>query len=254
MTDRPKVYEHKFFLTAGECNACGELPVALAVERMIEVATFHANILGIGYAHLHPLGVGWVLSRIGFELQKTPVINDHFIIATWIESWNRLYSERCYRFSDAQGNVFGWGRSIWAIIDINTRQVAEMSRMEDCRIDECIAGPLENPMARMRNHRPVPEVTEQKSFEVCFSDLDFNRHVNSARYIEHILNMWKLSHFDKYRIDRFEISYRHECLEGQIIDIKTHQPAPELAAVQLERDGDIVVTSSISFEERKKND
>ena len=43
---------HKYFLTAGESDAEGRMPLTLVAERIIEVATEHANSLGIGYATL----------------------------------------------------------------------------------------------------------------------------------------------------------------------------------------------------------
>ena len=55
-------HTHDYFLTAGECDATGHMPVQLLVSRVIEVATEHANSLNIGYANLQPRGIAWVLS------------------------------------------------------------------------------------------------------------------------------------------------------------------------------------------------
>lgn len=62
--NRPTEYTHKYTLTAGESNACGRMPLTLVTERIIEVATEHANALGIGYAALITRNIGWVLSRL----------------------------------------------------------------------------------------------------------------------------------------------------------------------------------------------
>ena len=50
--ETPKEYIHRYFLTAGECNAQKEMSISLLTQRVIEVATEHANILGVGYADL----------------------------------------------------------------------------------------------------------------------------------------------------------------------------------------------------------
>ena len=67
---------HKFFLTAGECDAEGRMPLTRVAERIIEVATEHANALGIGYAALIKKNLGWVLSRLSIEMKRFPGINE----------------------------------------------------------------------------------------------------------------------------------------------------------------------------------
>ena len=81
-------------LTAGESDAEGRMPLTLLTERLIENATEHANALGIGYADLLPLGIGWVLSRVSVEMTSWPAINEAYTVTTWIESYNRRFSER----------------------------------------------------------------------------------------------------------------------------------------------------------------
>ena len=57
-----KEYSQTFVLSAGECNPQGELSVPMLIERVIEVATAHANAWGVGYerliAELHNHHVG----------------------------------------------------------------------------------------------------------------------------------------------------------------------------------------------------
>ena len=57
-------YLNSYQLTAGEAGPLSRMPLTLVVERVIEVATEHANALNIGYARLLTHGIGWVLSRI----------------------------------------------------------------------------------------------------------------------------------------------------------------------------------------------
>lgn len=243
-SNKKPMYEATFFLTAGESNARGEMSWSLIVERVIEIATRHANHLGIGYANLAPHGVGWVLSRLGVQMIRVPKINEHYTIATWVENWNRLYSERCFRFSDSDGNVIGWGRSIWAIIDVASRRAVDLS-MIDTEIP--MDHGMECPMPRLRNHGAVTEPTRSSQTVFRFTDLDFNRHVNTVRYVERVLNQWSLSVYDRKRVDVFEIAFKHECLEGQTVDIHVKEHDENSATVALERNGEVVVTSALHF-------
>lgn len=241
--EKKLIFTNEYFLTAGECNARGEMPVTLIAERIIEVATNHANHLGIGYADLTARNAGWVLSRMGFEMLYTPRINERYSVTTWVESWNRSFSERCFRFADSEGKTIGWARTIWAAIDFDTRRPVDLHQFAEASE---IAVEEECGMPKLGKHGPV-EPTEVIDLKFKFMDLDFNRHVNSVRYIEHILNLWPLSHYDAYRIDRFEISYRHECLAGEEVELRADKIEAGRGAVEIVRGGERVVSSIIGF-------
>ena len=74
MTKQPQ-YSHSYILTAGESDAEGRMPLTLVTERVIEVATEHANALNIGYDALIKKNIGWVLSRLSIEMLRYPRIN-----------------------------------------------------------------------------------------------------------------------------------------------------------------------------------
>ena len=50
----------------------------------------------------------------------------------------------------------------------------------------------------------------QESYKVKYSDIDINGHLNSIKYIEHLLNMFDLNMFKDNFIRRFEIAYISE--------------------------------------------
>ena len=51
------------------------------------------------------------------------------------------------------------------------------------------------------------------------SDIDLNRHVNSTRYVELILNQMNLADFDDYFLSRFEIEYRREAHYNDTVEV-----------------------------------
>lgn len=55
-------FSRSFFLSAGEVNAEGEMSLPLLVSKIIDIATAHANSLGIGNPSMAAMNRGWVLS------------------------------------------------------------------------------------------------------------------------------------------------------------------------------------------------
>lgn len=205
-----------YLLTAAECGAQGSITPALMTERIIEIATQHANLLHIGYADLSKHNIGWVLSRMSLRMEQWPRYNKHFTIQTWIEDVNRLYSTRCMRILDDNGNTIGEARTIWAAINTATRTPADISILD---LDKLILGTDGITVPRPGRIPPCGQDAVRTSYTWRYSDIDINRHVNSVRYIETILDVWSLEHFDTHRIAHIDIIYQHECLFGEEVDV-----------------------------------
>ena len=124
-----KEYKQSFYLSAGECNPQAEMPLTLLMNRIIEVATNHANSWGVGYARLIEDGQGWVLSRVTIEMERYPRVDEWYSLTTWIEDYNRHFSQRNMEIADNDGNVIGYARTIWVVINLNTRESVDISKL-----------------------------------------------------------------------------------------------------------------------------
>lgn len=240
------VYSHEYFLAAGSTNASGEMPITLLTARIIEVATEHANLLNIGYSRLTALGIGWVLSRLSIEMKRMPGINETYSLTTWIEDWNRLYSDRCMVIKDGKGEVLGYVRTVWVAIDIEKRTAADLSVLN---ADSLKSPDIECPIAKQRKMLPVSEPQHTTPIRFRYCDLDFNRHINSVRYIEHILNQWDLEFFDRHKITRFDIAYLQECHYGDNANLAM-KDIDGTWHVDITHESGRAVAAAIRFEDR----
>lgn len=77
MESNIKEYTQKFYLVAGDCNPEKELPLTMLMNRVIEIATVHANMWGIGYDALIKNNHAWVLSRVAVEMKRYPKVNEN---------------------------------------------------------------------------------------------------------------------------------------------------------------------------------
>lgn len=244
-------FSETYVLTAGESDANGRIPPTLVVERMIEAATLHANALGIGYQRLLADNLAWVLSRISYSLTRSPRINEEYTLTTWIESWNRLFSNRCFLFRGGDGEIIGGGHSVWAAIDIEHRTAADLTVLAEIAPadDEMVC-----PTSRPPRLRPIAadSVGRREEYRFAYTDLDFNRHVNSVRYIERILNLWPLSRYDREAVAELDIAYHHECLFGQLADLLVEQVDDLTDRVDIICEGQRAVSARLSWTPTKK--
>lgn len=247
-----KFYKHDFFLTAGECTPQKEMPLPLLVSRLIEVATEHANIWGVGYAKLIEDNQAWVLSRVTIEMTDYPHVNEAYTIQTWVEGYNRYFSQRNFEILDSKGKTLGFARTIWLVIDMTAREMVDISSLSyvisNIYDKEC---PIE-PQSRLK------AVTDARVSEHTFqyAETDINCHVNSVRYVELLLNQWNLNHYDEYRVKRFEIAYVKECLGGLTYSVAVNEDEPLDSKVEISHlvDGkqEVNCRSRFVWEKREK--
>ncbi len=243
-------YQNQYFLTAGECDAQAAMPLTLIVSRIIETATDHANSLGIGYANLISMNLGWVLSRLTIDIVNRPGINSPYTVTTWIEGFNRLFSDRCFEMADKDGTVFCRARSLWAAIDLEKRVAADLTVLDTAPM---INTERHSPVKRQERPSSPAVVTTERQYRFMFSDLDFYRHVNSVRYVETILNQWSLERYDRQEIERFEIAFNHECHYGDVVDIKSDDSDPMKSVLEITRDGVRVTAVKIFWRDKQDN-
>lgn len=228
--DVPAVLSQSFFLSAGETNAEQELSLSILTAKLIDIATTHANALGLGNPAMPNTHSGWVLSRLTIEMFEYPKVNTHYGVSTWVESWNRHFSERAFAITDASGREVGFARSIWMVLDTETHTNVSLDVLN---MPEDKIAPRECPIKKQKKHINLltPREAEDASGKFLiaepdffvhrfgYSDLDAYRHVNTVRYVSLLMNLYPLSEHDAKRVERMELSFLHEGGYNRPLDV-----------------------------------
>lgn len=183
-------------------------------NHMLNAADFHSNDRGFGMHYLNSIHRTWVLSRLVIEMEEMPKIYDEFYVETWVENVLRFFTNRNFRVEDKNGKTLGYGRSIWAMIDTETRQPTNIFEVKDGSIKEWIESEKVNPISQPSRVKMTPGAELCGEYIALYSDVDINGHVNSVKYIEHVLDLFPKERFQSHRIKRFEIAYVSESHAG----------------------------------------
>lgn len=236
-------FSRTFFVTPGLCNARRELPLPHLVSDIIELATDHANRLGIGFKVMTPKGVGWVLSRLTVSMKRYPRFNEHFTLTTWIEAWNRHFSVRDFAVETSAGEIIGYARTIWMVIDLKSHANAGTGVVS---LDPSLISPRECPIESTRRiSRKTPDEVRQYTFR--YTDIDFYSHVNTVRYIELLLNQFPLSRYIDSHVERIDVSFRHEARYGDTATIEIAEIESDRYAVNLLNENELLLEAQIGF-------
>ena len=241
-----KEFSKTYYLAAGECNPQGELPLTLLMTRIIEVATLHANSWGVGYERLIRDNQVWVLSRVAIEMTEYPRVNTNYKLTTWIEDYNRHFSQRNMRIDDENGTPLGYVRTIWMVIDMNTRASVDIEKLgyirENVSDSPC---PIE-PQSRLR---PI-EQGHAVDYTFGYMDCDFNRHVNTVRYLSLLMNMFDMDCYDHYFIRRMELSFIKETRYGETAQFVIDDSDPMESHMSITIEGDDHLRARFLWQER----
>lgn len=228
-----KKYTTEFFLTAAEVNSQREMPLSRLVTTIIDVATAHANRLGIGFDRMIREGISWVLSRLTIELEEPPTVNRSYRMTTWIENANRLFSDRNFEMTDAgTGRTVLRAHSTWMAVNMTTRRPGDLTPIwKDFDMIDGTPSGIDNG----GKINPLTDSDAELAYTFAVSDIDVNRHVTTRRYIDLITDLWPLDFYDRNRIARFEVAFKHEARYGETATARraTHADDPSVSDTQI---------------------
>lgn len=189
--------------------------VTSIISYMLNVAGTDAHSKGFGVDALQGHSFTWVLSRLAVDITTKPAQYEDVAIDTWVNEFNRLSSTRNFRMH-ANGMQVARGVSQWCMLNMESRQVVDMSLLKDvyerAMVDE--PSPISAPQ-RLRAIEPVATMSRP----VVYSDIDFNRHVNTLRYIDLIFDMLPLSVIEQNGGVRIDVNFIAEARYGEVMTV-----------------------------------
>jgi len=188
---------------------------ASVINYMLNVAGIDAHNKGFGVDVLQGQSVTWVLSRLAVEIDEQPRQYDNTTIDTWVNDFNRLSSTRNFRMRCGD-RVVASGVSQWCMFNMETRQAVDMSMLKDVYMRAMVDHP--SPIAMPARLRAIEPATTM-SRPVVYSDIDFNRHVNTLRYIDLIFDMLPLELIENNHGMRIDLNFLAEARYGETLSV-----------------------------------
>jgi len=178
---------------------------------------------GFGIDDLIKNGNTWVLSRLSIDMTRFPVLGENITIHTWIEENYDFMSDRKVVFYDEANNIIGTSSTIWAVLNIETRKpipLSGISGIETTPLGE--RGFDIDIAARIR----CTDSIEVETRNVRYSDLDFNNHVTSVKYIQWVYDAIGLETLKDKQFLSLVVNYQNEVLYGEKVSIRLSPTKP----------------------------
>ena len=213
-------YNYDFEVKYQEVDGRKKLRLFNLENYLLEVAGTVADDLGFGIQVLHPRGLTWILTRMSIEIWELPTHNDLIRFETWIESNAHMLSTRDYRIymkdsgdKSQDWRLIGQCKSIWAVLDMEKREIVNCFD-EPIFADSVDGEILEMPRVRMTT---IPEPSGCMEHRILYSDIDYNNHCNSCRYLQAMTDAYMPDYYGK-RV-RVDINYSKEITQGETMGV-----------------------------------
>ena len=189
--------------------------MAALTNILLTTAGYNADDNGFGMRRLNAAESSWVLLRFAIEMISFPEQYEQIHVETWIEEVGRASTTRNFCIRNEKQEIIGNACSIWAMIDMQTRRAKDLQTLEGIhQFANGIIGKIEKPIKLT-----TVDGTKLDGFNVKYSDIDINGHVNTMRYIEWISNCFSLETYSKKKVKRFEINFMNEMLFDDEVNI-----------------------------------
>ena len=216
-------------------------------NHLLRCASLHAGSHGFGYQDVMKNHHAWVLSRLVVELDEMPRSGQHYTVETWVSKIYRQFTDRLFSIVDDNGKAYGHAFSIWALIDVNSREPFDFASLDNEAFEKAVSAreiPIKGP-GRVR----VKSKDAVRTVKAYYSDLDINGHVNSIRYIQMILDLFSDEIYVQHKaVKRVEMSYCTESYCGETLYFFREDGEQGRSAVEVRKEnGEVVVKAAVEL-------
>jgi acyl-ACP thioesterase len=209
------IWQETFSVGFRDIDPSDRLTLGAIFDYFQEASINHAENLGVGRASMAQTGQIWILSRISVVLERRPRYRETITLRSWPRGTEKLFAIRDYDIQDASATPLVRGRSAWLILDMEKHRPLRPQAVVDKL-------PLNQGLDAL--HQGVPGLTTRVLTKVgerraAYSDIDYNRHVNNARYIQwiqDIIDPELLEHASHMRLD---VNYLQEIKGGETTEL-----------------------------------
>ena len=219
-------YTIEKIVTDTEADFARRLKLSSMFGYFQDIAAFHSAELNASVERLYKeLNVAWILLKVRVEIDEYPVLAEELYLDTWPQAPRALY-ERDYTIRRKTGEVLVRAASTWVIMNLGTREIKRDKFLDYNNIEIRKDRAVEKGVGRQRRIEGAKPVYEKR---INYSDVDYNGHVNNAKYIDFLVDAIPFEEHKKKEICAIDVYYVNELSpDSELI----------LAMSQMERDAD----------------
>jgi medium-chain acyl-[acyl-carrier-protein] hydrolase len=183
---------------------------------LLNSAWKHTIGTSYSYEQMSARNLVWVLSHIQIAIKRLPMWGEHITIETWGKRIVKFFALRDFAVTSQEGEKLISATSSWMILDRTSGRVQRFDPKSDVFPWQPEKEEIETDLER------IPELIDGRElarFRVLFSDIDVNRHVNSSKYLQWIIDSHSYEHLEATEVRSIELRFLSEALANDEVAV-----------------------------------
>lgn len=211
------VFEKDVAVMSSMVDAQGRMGIPAIFDLLMDLASEHAERLGVGFHAMAGHHAYWVAVRTRVRILERPALLERITARTWPGKPGMVKCDRFYRLS-RDGAVLAEGRTEWVGQDTDTGRVLKTDAYGyPAGLEHLPERVCQEPFTRFRE-QPAPEALCAQ-YTVGSRDIDLGRHMNNVAYVRLLLGTFSVAELEDMDIAEAEIAYSMACREGETLSI-----------------------------------
>ncbi|MBO5638632.1 MAG: hypothetical protein J5916_01875 [Oscillospiraceae bacterium] len=174
-----EIYTERLTLRSRDVDMFRHLRTSELFKLLQEASIRHTEQLGMGRDKTLDKGILWVLLMQRAEITRMPEYDERIVLRSWPGKTMHLLFPRFYSLETEAGEGLVKASALWGLVDAKTRKAVFPERygVEIAGMENGEEIDLPGPIRKL-------DCDREKRFEVPYSYVDLNGHMNNTRYFD----------------------------------------------------------------------
>ena len=185
------------------------------INFICDVGTRQSESVGGGIEYCTNNNCAWVFYKYDIKMFRYPMFGEKISLTTEPIGFKKFYGLRKYYIKDEKDKLIGEALALFFLINIEKRRPMRIQpeQYELYGVD----GDMDYDISMEKIERMQQE-QYKRIFDIRYSDIDSNRHVNNVKYIEWALEVIPMDVITNYELKRIKVNFEKETTYGNEIE------------------------------------
>ena len=182
------------------------------IDFICDVGTQQSESVGGGMEYCTNNNCAWVFYKYDIKMYRYPRFGEIISLSTTPVGFKKFYGLRKYVIRDDKNEIIGEALALFFLINIEKRRPMRIQKEQydfygvDGDVDYDIS---------MDKLERVEEEQYSKQFDIRYSDIDSNKHVNNVKYVEWAMEAVPIEVINDYQLTRIKVTFEKETTYGE---------------------------------------
>lgn len=231
-------YQKKYEINYYDVDYNLQCKLSSIVNFLCDIGNTQSESLGETIEALALKNCAWVFYKYNIRINRFPKYRDVITVETEAVGFNKFYAYRKYTIKDQEGETLGEALALFFLINIEKRRPMRISKEQQELYSN---GEEMQKNIDMGDIRTLENEDYFKDFNIRYSDIDSNGHVNNVKYMEWAIESVPVEIIKDYELKRIKVTFEKEATYGDKVHV--------LAQVIKESENSIITVHTINSSE-----